>query len=89
MCDVCISFRRRHEHLDGLTDQLVARVASQDREALVRVTDHAALVDEGDPVGQHLKQVDPGEGIIFQVAHYALAPVRFAALATCIACHAY
>ena len=77
MCDVCISFRRRHEHLDGLTDQLVARVASQDREALVRMTNCAVLVDEGNSVGQHLKQVVPREGIIFQVANHGMPPPTF------------
>ena len=57
-----------------LTNELVARVAGQDREALVHVTDYAVLVNEGNPVGQYLKQVVPGEGIIFQVAHDALPP---------------
>jgi hypothetical protein len=59
MCDMRISSPRRHEHLDGLANEFVARVAGQDREALVRVTDYAVLVDEGNPVGQHFKQVVP------------------------------
>jgi hypothetical protein len=59
MYDVCISSPRRHEYLNGLTNELVARVASQDREALVRMTDYSVLVDEGNPVRQHLKKVVP------------------------------
>ena len=51
MRDVAISVPGRHEHLDGLADQLVARVAGQGLEAFVRVADHPVLVDVGDPVG--------------------------------------
>jgi hypothetical protein len=59
MYEMRITFPRRHEYLNGLTNELVARVASQDREALVRMTDYSVLVDEGNSVRQHLKKVVP------------------------------
>jgi len=41
-------------------------VAGQSLEAFVRLADHAVLVDEGDPIGQHLEQVVPGKGRILR-----------------------
>jgi hypothetical protein len=52
---VSISVSGLHEHVEGLADELVARVAGQGPETFVRVADLAELVDEGDPVGHGLE----------------------------------
>ena len=69
MRDATISVPGRHEHLDGLADELVARVTGDRREVLVDVANDPALVDEGDAVRQHVEQVVPGEGLLVQIVH--------------------
>ncbi len=69
---VSISVPGLHEHLEGLADELAARVAGQDPETFVRVADHAVLVDEGDPFGHDLEQVVQGEMRSSEVAHGAI-----------------
>jgi len=54
---VSISVAGLQEDLEGLANELVARIAGQGPETFVGVTDQAVLVDEGYPFGYSLEQV--------------------------------
>ena len=74
--DVRFAVRGWHEHLDSLANELLARVASQDRNEFVHVADHAVVVDDDDPVGHDVEQLVPGKRTIFEVGHDVLTLVE-------------
>ncbi len=64
---------RRHEELDPLTEQLLAREPRQEDEVLVDVANDSAIVQDGNAVGHRLEQLVQAQQLVVQIAQLELA----------------